>query len=91
VRSPELPVENSSSTNRDFLLLGLRFPIFLGSGDGVLVTTDDDEFVGGESDKVSLFLGLVRVGKSNLAIPVFGLANLDMLLGLPPMPLGGVE
>jgi len=70
-------------------VLGLRFPI-LGSGDGVLVTIDDEEF-GGESDKVSLFLGLVRVGKSNLAIPVFGLANLDMLLGLAPTPLGGVE
>lgn len=89
MRSAESPVENSSRTNRCFLVLGLRFPI-LGSGDGVLVTIDDEEF-GGESDKVSLFLGLVRVGKSNLAIPVFGLANLDMLLGLAPMPLGGVE
>ena len=75
------------SSNLLFLPLGLRLMNFE-SGDGVLVT---NEVFGGESLKVSLFLGLVLVGKSSLAIPVLGLvASLDMHRLALANPLGGV-
>ena len=50
------------------------------SGDGVAVNKGAAIDVGGESVKFNLFLGLVRVGSSSLAIP-FGLANFEIDLG----------
>ena len=63
----------------DFLPPGLFFKN-LCSGDGVAVINGaaTANELGGESVKVNLFLGLVLVGKSNRAIPPFGLASFEI-------------
>ena len=63
----------------DFFPPGLFFKN-LCSGDGVAVINGAATAIelGGESVKVNLFLGLVRVGKRSRAIPPFGLANFEI-------------
>ena len=49
------------------------------------------EAAGGESDKVNLFLGLVRLGSNNRATPPVLRANFERPRALTLLFLGGVE